>query len=108
MTLDTELAAAREKFIMHTAHVHAWLSAVAQELGIAKEGDAVDVATVCSKIMDQVKATTDERREELKSAFVAGCCATLSWCDAAMPQDDLDEAGYDYARKTLATASGHG
>lgn len=36
--------------------------------------------------------------------FVAGCCATLSWCKAGMPQDDLDEAGYDYARTAIAKA----
>lgn len=48
--------------------------------------------------------TAYERLEELKGAFVAGCCATLSWCNAGMPTDDLEEAGYDYARTFLAKA----
>lgn len=77
---------------------------------IAKAIRALDLplTSADSEYRLAVKATTDERREELKRAFVAGCCATLSWCDAGMPQDDLDEAGYDYARKTLATGGSHG
>lgn len=54
--LEAELGAAREKFTMHTAHVAAWLSAAAQELGIGKEGDNLDVQTVLSQIMDKVAA----------------------------------------------------
>lgn len=41
-------------------------------------------------------------REHLKSAFVAGCCAVLTWTHSGMPQDDLDEAGYDYATAVLS------
>lgn len=43
----------------------------------------------------------DELTEHLKSAFVAGCCAVLTWTNSGMPQDDLDEAGYDYAASAL-------
>lgn len=38
----------------------------------------------------------DERDGQLKDAFVAGCCAVLTWTGSGMAQDDLDEAGYDY------------
>lgn len=55
-----ELAASREKFTMHTAHVHAWFSALVQELGIAKEGETVDVATACSKAMDEIAKLRDK------------------------------------------------
>lgn len=41
-------------------------------------------------------------KEQLKNAFVAGCCAVLTWTKSGMPQDDLDEAGYDYAAHILA------
>lgn len=51
---EGSLAAGREKFTMHTAQVHAWFSGLLQELGIAKEGDTLDVATACSKAMDKV------------------------------------------------------
>jgi hypothetical protein len=58
--MRAELAASREKFTMHTAHVHAWLSALVQELGIAKEGETVDVATACSKAMDEIARLRDK------------------------------------------------
>lgn len=44
----------------------------------------------------QIAGLVDERNGELKEAFVAGCCAVLTWTHSGMPQDDLDEAGYDY------------
>ncbi len=47
---------------------------------------------------------TEERdayRDTLKAAFVAGCVEMLNWLHAAMPQDDLDESGYDYADSVL-------
>lgn len=40
-------------------------------------------------------------RDDLKTAFVAGCVEMLQWLHSAMPQDDLDEAGYDYADSVL-------
>ena len=43
----------------------------------------------------------DELRDQLKDAFVAGCIEMLNWLHAAMPQDDLDEAGYDYASSVI-------
>lgn len=43
----------------------------------------------------------DDERARLKDAFVAGCCAVLTWTHSGMPQDDLDEAGYDYAASVL-------
>jgi len=46
-------------------------------------------------------AELDGAREGLKSAFVAGCCAVLTWTNSGMPQDDLDEAGYDYATSVM-------
>lgn len=53
-------------------------------------------------LIEAVEGREDERREELKTAFVAGCCAVLTWTHSGMPQDDLDEAGYDYASQILA------
>lgn len=44
----------------------------------------------------------DQRREELKNAFVAGCIDLLKLTHSGMPQDDLDKAGYDYAAGILA------
>ena len=46
-------------------------------------------------------AMEDELPAMLKNAFVAGCCAVLTWTKSGMPQDDLDEAGYDYAASVL-------
>lgn len=43
----------------------------------------------------------DDQREALKSAFVAGCCAVLTWTNSGMPQDDLNKEGYDYADSIL-------
>lgn len=47
------------------------------------------------------RAADDELRGQLTSAFVAGCCAVLTWTNSGMPQDDLDEAGYDYATSVM-------
>lgn len=52
----------------------------------------------------QVRTPSDDRREDLKAAFVAGCCAVLTWTNSGMPQDDLDEAGYDYAASVVSAA----
>lgn len=52
--------------------------------------------------------TEDDIREALKDAFVAGCCAVLTWTNSGMPQDDLDEAGYDYAASVNVTGDAHG
>jgi hypothetical protein len=52
-----------------------------------------EIATLRSQLAE----AREERREDLKRAFVAGCCAVLTWTKSGMPQDDLDEAGYDYA-----------
>lgn len=49
----------------------------------------------------------DELQYQLKDAFVAGCCAVLTWTHSGMPQDDLDEAGYDYATTFLAHQALH-
>ncbi len=43
----------------------------------------------------------DALKEDLKRAFVAGCCAVLTWTRSGMPQDDLNEAGYDYAASVM-------
>lgn len=51
---------------------------------------------------ERAEAAEDERHEALKTAFVAGCCAALTWTHSGMPQDDLDEAGYDYATSVRA------
>lgn len=64
--------------------------------------------TDCSRVTDAAMVSIDERRENLKRAFVAGCCAVLSWTNAGMPQDDLDEAGYDYAASVLANGDDDG
>jgi hypothetical protein len=57
--LRRQLAEAREQFTMHTAEVHAWLSAVLTELDIAGEGDTVDVATACTLIMGRCRHLRD-------------------------------------------------
>lgn len=57
--------------------------------------------TVEEMLGELVLHLRDERTEELKTAFVAGCCAVLTWTHSGMPQDDLDEAGYDYAASVL-------
>lgn len=52
----------------------------------------------------------DALEGEMKTAFVAGCCAVLTWTHSGMPQDDLDEAAYDYvaSRRALLPKEGGG
>lgn len=53
--LEALLAAEREKFTMHTAHVAAWFGALLEEFGVADEGVQMDVATACTRAMDEAK-----------------------------------------------------
>ena len=51
-TLTRDLATERERFIMHTAEVSAWLSALADIFGIKAE----NVREACSMIYDAAKS----------------------------------------------------
>jgi len=42
-----------------------------------------------------------DQRAMLKNAFVAGCREALIWTRCGVPQDDLDEAGYEYAKAVI-------
>lgn len=64
---------------------------------------AKDCRAAVSKALAEKDAEIEGR---LKDAFVAGCCAVLTWTHSAMPQDDLDEAGYDYVANLRATTGG--
>lgn len=44
----------------------------------------------------EVLVETEELIEVARQAYLAGCCAVLTWTHSGMPQDDLDEASYDY------------
>ncbi len=63
--------------------------------------DIRSLLTTLASLRAREGTARDELRESLKHAFVAGCCAVLTWTNSGMPQDDLDEAGYDYAAAAL-------
>lgn len=66
--LRTELAAEREKFLMHTAEVGAWLSALADVFGVK----ATTVKDSCSQIYDAAKTLkTAVAAERERCALVA-------------------------------------
>lgn len=65
---------------------------------MASKDDWADRAIYAER---KLSALIDGQEESLKRAFVAGCCAVLTWTHSGMPQDDLDEAGYDYAATVM-------
>lgn len=73
-----------------------------QELGLIETSRQLGMPAARLFAVTRMRDATSERREELKRAFVAGACAVLTWTNAGMPQDDLDEAGYDYAANALS------
>lgn len=61
-----EVAVERERFTMHTAEVHAWLSGLAQTFGLP----GGDVRTTCSAIMDAADKLKAEYRREVEASGV--------------------------------------
>lgn len=46
-------------------------------------------------------APIDDLREQVKAAYVAGCCAALTWMNAGMPMDDIVKASDEYVESVL-------
>ena len=46
-------------------------------------------------------APIDDLAAQMRAAYIAGCCAVLTWMNAGMPMDDLHKAADEYVSSVL-------